>query len=350
MTLRAALGSALVPGLLVLGLLAACSKAPEPEAPGASAADATALQPFSYTTNWFAQAEHGGFYQAQASGLYRQAGLAVTLRMGGPQVNIMQLLAAGQTDCIMGYDVHTFSAWEQGIEAVTVAAAFQKDAAVLIAHPGVVQTLDDLRGKTLLLSSASMTSFWPWLKARHGLDDAQVRPYTFNIQPFVADRNVVQQGYLSSEPWAIEREAGIQPKVFLLADHGWPAYATTIVCLERTVRERPEAVGAFVRASMQGWKDYLQGDAEATRAADALIQQDNPNMTAEMIAHGKRMMIETGMVFGGDAATQGIGIVTAERMQQTYDMLVEMGLLDGSRVDPARTYTTRFVADLRILP
>jgi NitT/TauT family transport system substrate-binding protein len=333
--------------LLALSLLAGCSKAPEPAAP---APGSPALQPLSFTTNWFAQAEHGGFYQAQASGLYREAGLEVTIRMGGPQVNIMQLLAAGQTDCIMGFDVHTFSAWEQGIEAVTVAAAFQKDPVVLIAHPGVVVTLEDLRGRTLLLSSASMTSFWPWLKARYGLDDAQVRPYTFNIQPFVADRNIVQQGYLSSEPHAIEQQAGFRPEVFLLADHGWPAYATTIVCLERTVRERPEAVGAFVRASMQGWKDYLQGDAEAIRAADALIRRDNPAMSDEMLAHARRMMIDTGMVFGGDAATLGIGIVTAERMQRTYDTLVEMGLLDGSKVDPARAFTTQFVDALRILP
>jgi NitT/TauT family transport system substrate-binding protein len=311
------------------------------------AAGAQAQEKFVFMTNWFAQAEHGGFYQAQAQGLYKAAGLDVTLRMGGPQVNGMQLLAAGQTDCFMGYDVQTMKAWEQGIPVVTVAASFQKDAAVLIGHPGVVDKLEDLKGKTLLISAASTTSFWPWLKARYGLQDSQTRPYTFNIQPFVADKNVVQQGLLSSEPHAIQQQAGFKPRVFLLADHGWPPYSTTIVCMERTVRERPQAVAAFVRASMQGWKSYLQGDPAA---ANALIKRDNPVMTDANIAVGIKLMNESGMVFGGDAATLGAGVITDARMKQTYDLLVEMKLLDPRKVDLKRTYTTQFVQDLKVLP
>ncbi len=306
-----------------------------------------AQQKFVFMTNWYAQAEHGGFYQAQTRGLYRAAGLDVTLRMGGPQVNGMQLLAAGQIDCFMGYDVQTMKAWEQGIPVVTVAAAFQKDAAVLIGHPGVVDRLEDLKGKTILIGAASQTSFWPWLKTRYGLQDSQTRPYTFNIQPFVADRNVVQQGYLSSEPYAIEKQTGTKPRVFLLADSGWPPYSTTIVCMEKTVRERPQAVAAFVRASMQGWKDYLQGDPAA---ANALIKRENPAMTDDMIAVGMRSMKESGMVFGGDAATLGVGVITDERMKKTYDMLVAMKLLDPRKVDLKKTYTTQFVKDLKVLP
>lgn len=312
-----------------------------------SPAQAQPLEKFSFLTNWFAQAEHGGFYQAQTLGLYKAAGLDVTLRQGGPQVNGMQLLAAGRTDCFMGYDVQTMKAWEQGIPVVTVAAAFQKDAAVLIGHPSVVDKLDDLKGKTILIGAASQTSFWPWLKARYQLEDRQTRPYTFNIQPFVADKNVVQQGYLSSEPYAIEQEAKFKPNVFLLADHGWPPYSTTIVCMEKTVRERPQAVAAFVRASMQGWKSYLQGDPAA---ANAMIKRDNPAMTDDRIAVGIRLMNESGMVFGGDAATLGVGVITDARMKQTYDMLVAMKLLDASKVDLKRTYTTQFVNGMKVLP
>ena len=193
----------------------------------AGAAGVSAQEKFTYTTNWFAQAEHGGFYQAVATGLYRKEGLDVTIRMGGPQVNIMQLMAAGQTDCVMGYDVQTMKGWEQGIESVTVAAAFQKDPQVLIGHPGVTNKMEDLKGKTILISSAANTSYWPWLKTKYGLSDSQVRPYTFNIQPFIADKNIVQQGYLSSEPFAIEKEAKFKPNVFLMSDHGWPPYSST---------------------------------------------------------------------------------------------------------------------------
>ncbi len=315
-------------------------------ATGASSA-ALAQEKFTFLTNWYAQAEHGGFYQALANGLYKRAGLDVTLRMGGPQVNAMQLLAAGQTDCLMGFDVQTLKAWEQGVAAVTVAAAFQKDAAVLIGHPGVVEKLEDLKGRTLLISSASHTSFWPWLRAKYGLNDAQLRPYTFNIQPFVADRNVVMQGYLSSEPYSIEKQTRIKPNVFLLSDHGWPPYSTTIVCMEKTVKERPQAVAAFVKASMEGWKSYLKDDPGP---ANALIRKDNPNMSADSIAHAIDMLRQSGMVFGGDAATMGIGIVTDARMKATYDMLVATKLLDASRVDLKRTYTTQFVRDLKVLP
>lgn len=304
-------------------------------------------QPFVFLTNWFAQAEHGGFYQALATGLYRRAGLEVSIRMGGPQVNALQLLAAGRADCVMGDHVETVAAWAQGVRAVTVAAAFQKDPQVLIGHPGVLDSLDDLKGRTLLVSAAANVGYWPWLKAKYGLQDSQVRPYTFNIQPFVADRNLVQQGYLSSEPYAIEKEAGFKPRVFLLADHGWPPYSTTIVCMEDTLKQRRQAVAAFVEASLRGWKDYLQGDPAP---ANRLIRRDNPAMDEARIAVGIRLMNEAGMVFGGDAATLGAGIVTDQRMQQTFDLMVRIGRVDPAKVDLRRTYTTEFVRDLKILP
>ncbi len=311
------------------------------------AANARAQEKFSFLTNWYAQAEHGGFYQALATGLYKKEGLDVSLKMGGPQVNGMQLLAAGQTDCFMGYDVQTTKVREQGINAVTVAAAFQKDPLVMIGHPETLKTMQDLKGKTILISADANTNYWPWMRATFGLSDAQLRPYTFNIQPFVADKNVVQQGYLSSEPYAIEKEAKFKPSVFLLSDYGWPPYSTTIVCMEDTLKRRPKAVAAFVKASMQGWKDYLKGDPSA---ANALIKKDNPNMSDDRIAVGIQLMNQTGMVAGGDAATLGIGIVTDERMKKTYDMMVAMKLLDPSKVDLKKTYTTEFVKDLKIMP
>lgn len=308
---------------------------------------AQAQEKFVYLTNWYAQAEHGGFYQAQAKGLYKQAGLDVSIKMGGPQVNGLQLLAAGQVDCFMGYDVQTMKAREQGIKAVTVAAAFQKDPQVMIGHPEAVKTMADLKGKTILISGDAHTNYWPWLRSTFGLSDSQVRPYTFNIQPFVADKNVVQQGYLSSEPFAIEKEAKFKPTVLLLADHGWTPYATTIVCMEDTLKKKPKQVAAFVKASLQGWRDYLKTDPTA---ANVLIRRDNPNMTDDLLANGIKLMLSTGMVLGGDAATLGVGAMTDARMKKTYDMMVAMKLLDPAKVDLKKTYTTEFVKDLKILP
>ena len=312
-----------------------------------SSANAQAQEKFTYMTNWYAQAEHGGFYQALATGLYKKEGLDVTIRMGGPQVNGMQLLAAGQTDCFMGYDVQTMKARENGIAAVTVAAAFQKDPQVMIGHPETVKTMADLKGKTILISGDAHTNYWPWLRSTFGLSDAQVRPYTFNIQPFVADKNVVQQGYLSSEPFAIEKEAKFKPTVLLMSDHGWPVYSTTVVCMEKTVKERPKAVAAFVKATMEGWKSYLKGDPSA---ANALIKKDNPNMTDDKIANGIMLLNQTGMVLGGDAAKFGVGIVTDERMKKTYEMMIAMKLIDPAKVDLSKTYTTEFVKNLKVMP
>lgn len=307
---------------------------------------AHAGEKFTYITNWYAEAEHGGFYQAQATGLYTKAGLDVTLKMGGPQVNMMQLMMAGQADCIMGFDVQTMQAWEKGIQAVTVAAAFQKDPVVMIAHPDVKQ-FAQLKSKTLLVGSAGQVTYWPWLKTRFGFTDAQMKPYNFSIQPFLADQNIAQQGYLASEPFSIEHESKIKPSVFMLSDQGWPPYAMTVVCSVQTVQKRPKQVAAFVKASMEGWKSYLTGDPTP---GNKMIKQDNPNMTDDLLAYGISSIKQQGAVLGGDAAKYGIGIITDERMKQTYDLLVQHKLLDASKVDVKKTYTTQFVKDLKVMP
>ena len=311
-----------------------------------AAAPALASERFVYLTDWYAQAEHGGFYQAQATGLYARAGLDVTLKMGGPQVNLMQLLVAGQADCIMGFDSQTIKAWEQGIPAVNVAAFAQKDPAVIIAHPHV-KRIEDLKGKTLLVGQVGQVTYWPWLKTRYGFSDAQLRPYTFNIQPFLASKDIAQQGYLSSEPYSIEKVAGFKPSVFLLADLGWPPYATTVVCLQQTLERKPKQVAAFVKATAQGWKSYLQGDP---RPGYALIRKDNPNMSEDVIAQAIARMKSNGVVLGGDAATLGIGTVTEARMKKTFDTLVEHKLVDPTKVDWRKTFNPRFIQDARVLP
>ena len=306
---------------------------------------AQAQEKISFTTNWYAQAEHGGFYQALATGLYQKAGLDVSIRMGGPQVNIMQLMAAGQTDCVMGYDMQTIKGWEQGINAVTVAAAFQKDPQVLIGHPGVLNRMEDLKGKTILISAAANTTYWPWLMATYKLDASQARPYTFNIQPFVADKNVAQQGYLTSEPFAIQK-AGVKANTLMFSDHGFPAYATTISCMDKTVADRKKAVGDFVKASAEGWKSYLSDPAPG----NALIKKDNPSMTDDQLAYSVAKLKETGMLTGGDAARLGIGSMTEARAKASYDFLVSAKLIDPAKVELAKAYDFSFMKDTKVMP
>lgn len=306
---------------------------------------ANAQEKFVYMTNWYAQAEHGGFYQAIAEGIYKKYGLDVTIKMGGPQVNIVQLMAAGQADCVMGSsDIQQMQAREGGVPMLTVAAFFQKDPTVIIAHEDV-KSLDELKGKTILIAASARRGFWPWLKTRYGLSEDQVRPYTFNPQPFIVDKNAAQQGYLTSDPYAIQK-AGIKANTLLLSDFGYPAYSVTVACMEKTVKERNKQVAAFIKASAEGWKSYLANPAQG----NALIKKDNPNMSDEQIAYSISRIKESGLVTGGDAAKLGIGVITDARIKASYDFLVSAKLLDPAKVDLASTYTTELVKDAKVLP
>lgn len=304
-----------------------------------------AEEKFVYMTNWYAQAEHGGFYQAVATGLYKKHGLDVSIKMGGPQVNITQMMAAGQADCVMGSsDLQMVQMREGGVPVTTVAAVFQKDPQVLIAHEDV-KRFEDLKGKTILIAASAQRGYWPWLKAKYGFTDSQTRPYTFNIQPFLVDKNSAQQGYLTSEPFVIQK-AGVKANTLMFSDQGFPAYATTISCMDKTVKERSKAVQAFVTASMEGWKSYLADPAPA----NALIKKDNPNMTDEQLAYSVGKLKEMNMVSGGDAAKLGIGVMTDARVKASYDFLVSAKLIDPAKVKQADAYNLSLIQNIKVLP
>ncbi len=307
------------------------------------AAPCRALDKVVFLTNWYAQAEHGGFYQALAEGIYRKHGLDATVKMGGPQVNVMQLLLAEQADMVMGYDVQTLQAVEQKLPVVTVGAVFQSDPVSLIAHPDV-QRIEDLRSRTLLIGQASETTYWPWLKAKFGFSDAQKRPYTFSVQQFLVDTNVAQQGYATSEPYTIEK-GGVKPKVFLLAEHGYPPYAQTMVALDRTVRNRADVVTRFYRASAEGWKSYLRNPAPGNE----LIKKANPQMPDDVLAYGVSAMKKYRLVDGGDARALGIFAMTDARWKQTMDFMVGAGMLEPA-TDWRKAYTLEFVRRVKVLP
>ena len=282
---------------------------------------ALAADKVTFLTSWFAQAEHGGFYQAKATGLYEKAGLDVTLKMGGPQVNSMQLLLAGETDVMMGYDFQVLKALEQGFPVTTIATSFQYDLQGMMTHDDV-NSLADLKDKTILVATSGRTTWWPWLKGKYKYTDEQTRPYTFNLQPFFADKNVAQQGYPSSEPFQAKQQ-GMPVKFFLFAHNGYPPYGTTMVAKRDFADKNPDVAARFVKASLEGWKNYMSNPAPA----NALIKVDNPKMSDEQIAFGIEQMKLLKVLDGGDAQTMGIGIVTEARWKATYDYMASSGLL-----------------------
>ena len=291
------------------------------------AAPASADEAVTFGTNWKAQAEHGGFYQALARGFYAERGLDVEIRPGGPQVNHRQLIAAGRLDFYMGGNMFgQFDFLREGIPVVSVAAIFQKDPQAMLAHPGTgVESFADLEDKTLFIAPFGQLTFWPWMAHEFGLDEAQIRPYTFNPAPFLADENSAQQGYVTAEPFAIRREGGFEPVVLLMADAGYDSYSTLIQTRGELLEQRPEVVQAFVDASIEGWVDYLWGDPTP---GNELILADNPDMTADQIAYSIQALKEYGIVESGDAVELGIGAMTEARWAGFFADAVSWGAVE----------------------
>ncbi len=308
---------------------------------GISGAAAQDLEQVRFGTNWVAQAEHGGYYQAVVDGTYAECGLDVEIVPGGPQANNRMLLPVGRIDFYMGGNlIQAFSAIVEDIPTMVVAANFQKDPQILMSHPdqGLDAFSDLPDADQILIGAEGFATYYQWLMVAHGFREDNVRPYTFNTAPFLADPRAVQQGYLTSEPFAVESEAGFTPNVFLLADQGFATYATTIETRRELVEESPDIVQCFVDGSAIGWYNYLYGDNEA---ANEMIMRDNPEMTPDKIAYSIEKLKEYGIVDSGDTLELGIGAMTDERIEAFFDQMVEAGLFEAD-LDFRQAYTLEF--------
>lgn len=292
-------------------------------------------------TDWRAEAEHGGIYQAFATGIYKKFHLDVEIRQGGPNLNQAQLLAAGRYDfAVQSNSFEPLNFVKNGVPIVAVAAAFQKDPQVLIAHAASgLDSLDKMKGKPILISAASRENFWQFLRVRYGFTDDQIRPYTFNLAPFLHAQDAIMQGYLTSEPFAIEQATGEKPLTILLADQGYQSYGAMIATTQATIDKKADLVQRVVDATILGWIDYLNGDPSA---ANALIKRDNPEMTDAIIAHAIAGMKQYGLVQSGDAATLGVGAMTEARWHDFFAFTAEAGIY-GKDMAYHKAYNLNFV-------
>lgn len=302
---------------------------------------AQTLDKVSFGTNWVAQAEHGGFFQAVADGTYKKYGLDVTIVPGGPNVNNRILMITGKIDFFMSANsLQTFDAVANNIPTVAIASMFQKDPQVLLAHPEAnVKKLEDLKPLTLFVSKEGIASYFQWLKSEYGFDESRVKPYTFNPQPFLADKKSAMQGYVSSEPFSVEKVGGFKPTIILLADQGFNTYSTLIETRRELAESKPDLVQRFVDASAIGWYNYIYGDSSA---ANAMIKKMNPEMTDELLAFSIGKMKEYGIVDSGDTLKNGIGAMSDARMASFFDKMVKAGVVKRS-LDYRKGYTLRFV-------
>ena len=324
--------------IAVTGLIAGCAPKPPAQAGGQGGPQRTVIR---FATDWKAQAEHGGFYQALATGEYARRGLDVRIIQGGPGVNVPQLVASGAVELGMGSNSFiVMNLANEGVPVRAVAAFMQKDPQVLIAHAGQgINSIADMKGHPILLSDASVTAFWVWMKAKYGFTDSQIRPYTFNSAPFLADQRIVQQGYLTSEPYTIERESGVKPLVFLLADEGYPGYATMILASDTLIASNPAAIRAFNEATAAGWRSYLYGDPAP---GNRLIMRDNPEMTQDLLDQARNKLRDEGIIDSGDARTLGIGAMTDARWAEFFRVASSQGVYPAT-LDPKKAYTLEFL-------
>ena len=299
------------------------------------------LDKVSFGTNWVAEAEHGGFFQAVADGTYKKYGLDVSIVPGGPNTNNRMLLIAGKLDFFMSANtLQSFDAVTNKVPLVTVAAVFQKDPQVFLTHPEVkISKLEDLKPLTLLVSKEGVASYFQWLKSEYGFSESRVKPYTFNSQPFIVNKQSAMQGYVTSEPYAVEKAAGFKPNVVLLADYGFNAYSTLIETRTEIVDKKPDLVQRFVDASMIGWYNYLYGD---NAPGNAMIKKMNPEMTDELLKYSTAKMKDYGIVDSGETLKDGIGAMTDARVASFFDKMVRAGVVRRD-IDYRQAYTLRFI-------
>ncbi len=304
-------------------------------------AGASAQDKVTFATNWLAEAEHGGHYQAVADGTYLKYGLDVTIRPGGPQLNNRLQLISGRVEFYMNANlVPSFTAIEQRVPVKAVAAMFQKDPFIFMSHPGEgFDKWEDLKNATAFVGNEALASIFQWLKQEYGFREERVKPYTFNPAPFIADKKSIQQGYATSEPFEVERQGKFKPNVFLAADYGFDTYSTLIETRNDIIAKRPDLVQRFVDASIIGWYNYIYGD---NRAANELIKKSNPEMTDAQIAFSIAKLKEHGIVDSGESLSHGIGAMSDARMKSFFDKMAKAGVVKAD-IDFKQAYTLQFV-------
>ncbi|MGV6847410.1 MAG: ABC transporter substrate-binding protein [Marinibacterium sp.] len=314
----------------------------------AMATPSFALEKVKFGTNWVPEAEHGGYYQAVADGTYEACGLDVEIVTGGPQVNNRALMLAGKIDFHMaGNLLQPFNAIEQGIPLRIVAAHFQKEPQVILTHPGKAKTFQDLtKLPKLFIGDGGYRSYYQWMIKEFGFTEEQRVPYTYNAAPFIADENSGQQGYITSEPFAIENQGGFKPDIFVIADEGFNTYATIVETMQETLDTKPEAVKCFVDGSAIGWANYLYGDPTLGNKA---IRDANPEMSQAQIDYSINMMKEYGIVDSGDSLELGIGAMTADTIESFYNKMVDAGVVDAG-LDLSKVYTLDYANAGAALP
>ncbi|MDI3287755.1 ABC transporter substrate-binding protein [Polyangium sp. 15x6] len=308
--------------LLSLGILATAAGCKGSAEGGGAAAGKVKL-----TLNWVPEPEFGGFYAAREAGAYKRAGLDVDIMPGGAGVPVLQMVANGQSDFgVVGAD-ELIIARARGADVIPVFATYQTFPQAIMVHAsrGAKSMADVFQSGTLAIEPG--TAYAAYLKKKYGFDKVKVVPYDGGVARFVLDKEYAQQCFITSEPIAA-RKKGAEPKVFLVADEGFDPYGTVIITRKALWKENPDKVRAFVRASREGLRAYLDDPAPA----NAVMQKLNTTMDAETFAAAaaaQKPLVE-------NPQTKKLGMMTRERWDTLGKQLLDLGIID--KVPPLDEY------------
>tara|TARA_B100001175_G_scaffold312670_1_gene319036 strand:+ start:903 stop:1832 length:930 start_codon:yes stop_codon:yes gene_type:complete len=280
-----------------------------------------------FATDWKAQAEQGGFYQALAAGLYEKNGLKVKIIQGSSNVNVPRLIASNAIEFGIGSNSFIpLNMVANKIPGKAVMAIFQKDPQIIMTHPeNDIRNLEDMRDLPIMISDASIGAFWLWLKSKYGFTDSQIRKKTFSLAPFLSNKSSIQQGYLTSEPFLVEKEADFAPRVFLLADYGYPSYGAMVLASSEVITNNPEIVKAFVNASIEGWRQYIYEDPSL---GNELIMLENNEMKEDILLQAIKKIRNYELVSNEISKGLDIGLMTDIKWESFFETMASNGVYE----------------------
>jgi NitT/TauT family transport system substrate-binding protein len=307
--------------------------------PAALAAAGKPLFKITVQLDWIAEPEHGGLYQAQARGFFRDEGLDVTLIPGGPNAFVMPSVATGKADIGQADSTNTLLQQAEGLPVVQFAAVFQDDpSGLLVNADSSVRTFEDLQGKTII--ARPEWAFLKFLQKKYGLK-VNIVPQNFSVAAFLGNKEAIQQGYFIAEPYHIVKAGGKMPRFLSTWDAGFRAYAV-LVTNRKFAREHPAELRAFVRAYINGWRDYLEGDPAPAHEA---LKKANSANTDDFMMFSRKMIIDEKLVPGRDpnSSISRIGRLDPQRFETQIAQLEELGILPKGKVRVTDAITTDFL-------
>jgi NitT/TauT family transport system substrate-binding protein len=327
--------------LLLIALAAGCSRPPASTSATDAPTGSGPLTKIVVQLDWVPEPEHGGLFQAQATGRFTAAGLDVELIPGGPNAFVMQKLATAQAHVGQADSTNTLRAIAEGLPVIHIGAVFQNDPSVLMLHAdNPVDSFEALNGKTIM--ARPEWALLSYLRNKYGID-FNIIPQNFSVANFIADQSFIQQGFYIAEPFHI-LSGGAQPPKFLYAwDAGFDAY-TALVANQPWARANAPALRAFMAATIEGWRDYLEGDPTP---AHELMKQLHPSNTDAFLAYSRQMIIDEKLVIGRgpDGGNHQIGRVSRERFATQISQLETLNILPPGKLTVDRVVTLDYLPD-----